>query len=317
LSWQFIEVEAGKWRRYLSLSSISQNIVDVFRTIAGFFQAIRILRKTRARLVVSKGGYVALPVLYAARVVGCPIIVHESDSVMGVTNRIGSRFAKRVLTAFDETIFPERDARYRKIGIPIRRSLRQAASLRSPKKVQPLLLVLPGSQGSTAINQYIRQGLRELLQICDVVHLTGTADYESFETLRKGLPENLVNRYHPYRFIDRQLPYYYQSADLIVLRASATTAAEAALFSKPVYVIPLPESANNHQQENARRLEQADAAIVKQQYQLSTEQFIKDIKNLLGDNDKLVGLGKNLAAYFDSSNAVSKMTQEITDASQD
>jgi UDP-N-acetylglucosamine--N-acetylmuramyl-(pentapeptide) pyrophosphoryl-undecaprenol N-acetylglucosamine transferase len=256
-----------------------------------------------------------MPLLYAARVVNCPVIVHESDSIMGVANRVGSKFAKRVLTAFDTGNFPNADNRFVKVGIPIRRSLRQAAKLKSPKKVRPVILVLPGSQGAAAINQYLRQALTNLLDFCDVVHFTGEKDFLAFESLKRNLPENQSERYRPYKFIDRELPYYYQSADLIIARSSATTAAEAALFAKALYVVPLPESANNHQQRNAALLEKAGAAVVREQYQLSAEVLTSDIKKLLTDKDKLQALGANLSRYFDSHDAVVKAINEINNAS--
>lgn len=314
LKWQFIEISAGKWRRYISFASIFQNLIDVFSIIRGFFQSIRLIKRHKIGLIVSKGGYIALPVLYAARVVGCPVIVHESDSVMGISNKVGSKFAKRVLTAFDTAIFPNNDSRYKKVGIPIRKSLRLAASLRSPKKERSLLLILPGSQGSVAINKYLKRGLRSLLGKYDVVHLTGKRDYNFFESFRKQLPKEMAGRYKPYKFIERELSYYYQLADLIIVRGSATIAAEAALFAKPIYIIPIPESANNHQQENAKVLEAANAAIVRQQYQLSDEKFIKDINSLMSNEEKLTEIGKNLAKYFNSNDSVEVIIKEITNA---
>lgn len=313
--WPFAIIEAGKWRRYLSLPSVTNNIIDIGRVIRGFFQSIKLLRRTRAKLVFSKGGYVAMPLLYAARVTGCPVIIHESDSIMGVANRVGSKFSKKVLTAFDTENFANADGRYVKVGIPVRKNLRQAAKLQSPKKIRPVVLVLPGSQGSAAINQYLKQALNNILEFCDVVHLTGNKDFSTFESLRKQLPKNRAERYRPYKFIDRELPYYYQSADLVVARSSATTAAEAALFSKALYVVPLPDSANNHQQRNASLLEKAGAAVVRQQYQLSAEVFASDIKELLSDRSKLQQMGSKLAGYFGSQDATTKVIKEINETS--
>lgn len=311
--WKFITVDAGKWRRYRTLASLIQNVTDIFRTIRGFFQALQLIRRLDARLVVSKGGYVAVPVLYAARLLRCPVIVHESDSVMGVANRIGAKFARKVLTAFEPAVFgvASSDRRFVKVGIPVRRSLLQAARLRSPKKDRPVILILPGSQGSAAINRYVKEGLTQLLSKYDVIHLTGEQDYQTFMQIKRRLTKAAAVRYRPYQFIDRELPYYYRSADLIIARSSATTMAESAIFSKPLYVIPLPQSANNHQQRNAKLLEAADAVIVRQQYQLSVEQFLADIRDLLRDRNRLTQVGHNLGRYFDSSRATEKMLAEI------
>ncbi len=312
--WEFIQIDAGKWRRYRTPESLVKNIRDVFRTVSGFFQALRLLKRLNARLVVSKGGFVAVPVLYAARLLRCPVIVHESDSVLGVANKIGSKFARRVLTAFDPAVLGG-DQRFVKVGIPVRHALIQAAKLRSPKKDRPMLLILPGSQGSMAINRYIKEGMAQLLSKYDVIHLTGEQDYQDFAQIKRGLPKGLATRYKPYSFIDRELPYYYKAADLIIARSSATTMAEAALFAKPLYVIPLPESANNHQQRNAKLLEEQGAVMVRQQYQLSTEQFLTDMETLLADQEKLAAMGSRLQNYFNSATATEQMLTEINHVS--
>ncbi|MEX1052172.1 MAG: UDP-N-acetylglucosamine--N-acetylmuramyl-(pentapeptide) pyrophosphoryl-undecaprenol N-acetylglucosamine transferase [Patescibacteria group bacterium] len=309
--WEFEAIAAGKWRRYRTVASILQNVADVFRTVKGFFQAVRLLRRLDAQLVVSKGGYVAVPVLYAARLIGCPVIVHESDAVMGLANKIGSKFAQKVLTAFDPAVL-DGDGRFVKVGIPVRRALIQAARLRSPKKDRPVLLILPGSQGSMAINRYVKEGMAEFLGKYDIIHLTGEPDYQVFAEIKRALPKNLAARYKPYPFIERELPYYYQAADLIIARSSATTMAEAALFKKPLYVVPLPQSANNHQQRNAQLLEASGAVMVRQQYQLSTEQLLTDIESLLSNPERLLAMGESLGRYFDSATATGRMIGEIS-----
>jgi len=311
--WQFLTIESGKWRRYLDSKSIFSNIIDIFRLIKGFFQAMKILRKHRARLVFSKGGFVALPLLYAARVIGCPIIVHESDSVMGVANRVGSKYAKKILTAFDPKVFPNVDSRFMQVGIPIRRSLQQASKLKSPRKVRPVILVLPGSQGATAINKLIKQSLLSIIEKYDLIHLTGESDFKDFEKLRSTMTKVQQERYRPYHFIDRELPYYFQLADLIIARSSATTTAEAALFKKALFAIPLPGSANNHQQINAQILNDIGAAYIREQYQLSGEQFLSSIDELLGNQSTLQTMGENLAKYFGSNEATTKTVKVLID----
>ena len=312
LGWQFVGIEAGKWRRYFSLSSALQNIGDGVRVIIGFFQAISLLRKTGASLVFSKGGYVALPFIYATKVLGRKLIVHESDAIMGLTNRLGANFASRVLTAFSTSIYPQADGRYLQVGIPIRRALRQATKLKSPTKDRQLILIIGGSQGSLAMNNLFKPLLAALVKQYDVVHSTGEADFEAYDRLRKALPKTDQPHYKPYAFIDRELPYYYQAADLIVARSSATTLAEAATFSKALYLIPLPSSASNHQLANARKLEAASAAIVREQYQLNSERLRTDLAEILNNRDQLKTMGDQLRQYFNQEESLPKIMNEIT-----
>lgn len=311
LNWPFLTVEAGKWRRYVNLKAIGENLGDVVKTIKGFFQSLSIIRKNKVRLVIGKGGYVSLPVILAAKFAGCKIIVHESDTVMGLSNRIAARFANKILTNFPVSVFPFADQRFVQVGMPIRRSLRQAAKLKAPQKERPLLLVLPGSQGSLAINAYIKAELANLLQFTDIVHLTGEKDFPLFKNLAENLPSEDRKYYRPYQFIDRELPYYFRTADLLVARASATTIAEAALFRRALYLVPLPSAASNHQVINARFLANGQSAVVKEQYQLTSEIFVHDIKTLIEDGQKLKDLGERLHNYFSEDEALTKIMSEI------
>ncbi len=317
LGWSFVSIEAGKWRRHSGLSGFGQNLVDLGRTIAGVFQAIVILRRTNARLIVGKGGGVALPVIVAAKLTRRPVIIHESDVVMGMANRLSMRFAHRILTTFNPTVFPFYDQRFVQVGMPIRQSLRQAARLKGPKKSRPLVLILPGSQGSSAINNYVKGSLNQLLKVIDIIHLTGEKDYPTFAALQQAMPSAMRNHYKPYRFIDRELPYYFQAADLVVARASATTATEAALFRKPLYMIPLPTAANNHQVANAKVLQRAGAAVVKEQYQLTPEIFRDDVLVLLKNEAKLTKLGNALHDYFNEEKTLEKILESFEAAKEE
>lgn len=311
LGWKIETIQAGKWRRYSTIGSVISNLIDGFRVVIGFFQALKILKRGKVTTVFSKGGYVALPVVFAAKLLGCRIIVHESDAVMGLTNRLSAKLADRILTAFNVESYPTKNDRYRQVGIPVRASLRRASTLKAPKKSRPLLLVLPGSQGSIAINSFLRTSLNQLLEKIDVVHLTGEREYQEFVKIRESLSSAKRAHYKPYSFIDRELPLYFQSADLIVARSSATTIAEAALFTKAMYLVPLPTAAANHQLENAMRLNAAGAAVIKQEYQLSTESFIKDILELISDEQRLAEIGQKLKQYFKSSDTIMSVIKEI------
>lgn len=309
--WPFHSISAGKWRRYWSLGAIVQNIVDIGRSIKGFFESLRLLTTSGARVIFSKGGYVALPMVLAAKLLGRQIIIHESDSVMGLTNRISVRLASKILTAFAPSVFPRHDSRFEQVGIPIRRTFRSAAKLQGVRKSRPLVLVIAGIQGSQAINRLVREGLLELIQMADVVHITGEAEIKSHKALAERLNKKLQSAYRPFAYITRELPYYFQSSDLVVSRASATTTAEAAVFSRALYLIPLPNSANDHQLINARHLQAAGAAVMREESTLNTKGFIEDIKRLLADKAQLQNLGSRLGKYFNEQNAVERIIDII------
>lgn len=310
-SWQFRTISAGKWRRYWTIGAIIWNLFDVGRSAKGFFEAIGLLLRSGAEVVFSKGGYVALPVVLAAKLLGRQIIIHESDSVMGLTNRLSAHFAKRILTAFSPLVFPHHDSRFEQVGIPVRRTLRNVANLRGVRKLRPLILIIAGIQGSKAINRLVRETLIELIAVADIVHVTGEADFIEHKTLARQLTKERQNAYRPFNFITRELPYYFQNSDLVVSRSSATTIAEAALFSRAMYLIPLPGSASDHQLSNARHLQAAGAAIWRDESALNGERFTKDLKRLLADKVQLQNLGTRLSRYFNEQDAVERIVEII------
>ncbi|MEK7202497.1 MAG: UDP-N-acetylglucosamine--N-acetylmuramyl-(pentapeptide) pyrophosphoryl-undecaprenol N-acetylglucosamine transferase [Patescibacteria group bacterium] len=310
--WQFRSISAGKWRRYWTLGAIFQNIIDVGRSFKGFFESLRLLISSGAKVIFSKGGYVALPMVLAAKLLGRRIVIHESDSVMGLTNRVSARLASKILTAFTPSVFPGHDSRFEQVGIPIRRTFRHAAKLQGVSKSRPLVLVIAGIQGSQAINRLVKEALMELIEVADVVHITGEAEIRSHKSLAERLSKKLQSAYRPFAFITRELPYYFQSSDLVVSRASATTTAEAAVFSRALYLIPLPGSASDHQLANARHLQAAGAAVMREESILNTKGFIEDIKRLLADKAQLQNLGTRLGKYFNEENAVERIIEIIT-----
>ena len=310
--WPFRAISAGKWRRYWSLVALVQNIIDLGRSVKGFFESFSLLATSGAKVIFSKGGYVALPMVLAAKLLGRRIIIHESDSVMGLSNRISARLASKTLTAFSPSVFPWHDGRFEQVGIPIRRTFRQAAKLQGVRKSRPLVLVIAGIQGSKAINRLVQETLMELIQVADIVHITGEAEIQAHKAIAQSLSKKFQNAYRPFAFITRELPYYFQSSDLVVSRASATTTAEAAVFSRAVYLIPLPSSASNHQLINARHLQAAGAAVMREESTLNSERFIEDIKRLLADKAQLQNLGTRLDKYFNEQGAVERVIEIIT-----
>jgi len=310
-NWLFYSIIAGKWRRYWSLSAIFLNLFGVLKLIVGIFQSIKVIISARVTVVFSKGGYVALPVVIAAKILGKRIIIHESDTIMGLTNKISVRLADTVLTAFKTDIFPNKTAKFVQVGIPIRQALFQASKLKSPQKNRPLILIMGGIQGSKKINSLVRESLSELIDSADVVHVTGESEYILHKNIADRLDLQKKNAYRPYGILKRELPYYYQLTDLIVCRSGATTLAEASLFKRALYLIPLSSSSGNHQQINAEQLQSAGAAVVANENNLTSEKFAQDIKRILVDKAQRNLLSSRLESYFDQSNTNERIVEII------
>ncbi len=236
-------IPAGKWRRYLSAA----NLADVLRVLAGIFAAMVVLARERPALLFSKGGYVTVPPVIAARLLGIPVITHESDTDPGLATRINSRFADLVLTSFPETAAWFRAQLRERVvttGNPVRERFFRAdaaagrAALGAPGGT-PILLVLGGSLGSESVNRLVRSALPRLAERCIVVHQTGARDF---------VPSGAGSRYRPVAFVGEELPDLMAAADLVVARAGANTLAELAACGTPALLLPLDLSGSRGDQ---------------------------------------------------------------------
>ena len=269
---KFVSIPAGKLRRYWDW----QNLADVFRTLAGFFVALGIMLRFWPDRVFIKGGYVGVPVGLAAKLLGRPMVVHESDSHIGLANRLLLPLAKTVCVAFPVDSYRLSRLYSQRLihtGIPLN-ELFYASEIPNNTGVvfpqhQPLLLILGGSQGAHTINQTIKTVLPQLLRDYVVVHLSGSHDFS-------GLKEWAMNeRFRNYFLFEslsnEQVAYLMKKSALIISRSGATTIAEIAAIGKPVILVPLPGSASEHQLRNAEYLAGKGAAVMIEQDNLSPE----------------------------------------------
>ncbi|MDR0558323.1 MAG: undecaprenyldiphospho-muramoylpentapeptide beta-N-acetylglucosaminyltransferase [Treponema sp.] len=280
---EFFGVPSGKLRRYVSF----QNVLDIFKIIAGFFAARKILKKEKPAMLFSKGGFVSVPPVVAAFSLHIPVFAHESDFSPGLATKINSRFSKRIFTAYQDTVsqFP---AAYRhKItvtGNPVREAFRTADKNRGRaflgvEEKDRILLVLGGSQGAKEINDLVREHLDELTKRYVVVHQTGQAGWDA--------PAS--ERYKPYRYIDEEMPHTLAAAELALGRSGAGTVWECAAVGKPMALIPLRGSGTRGDQvENARFFEKAGAAVVIDR----TERLAGIIAELAVDDEKRAAMAR-------------------------
>ncbi len=240
-------ISCGKMRRYFSW----QNFIDFFKVPIGFLEAIRILRKFKPDVVFSKGGYVGMPVTLAAAKLKIPIIVHESDVVPGLANKIAFRFADKICISFEETKkFVKRYAKKVVLtGNPVRKSLLggdkdKAYRLTGFDKHRPVILVMGGSQGALQINNLVRAGMDELLKKFQIIHIRGRGNLD-ISLHKKG--------YVQYEYVDENLKDFYALSELVVSRGGANSLCEIAFLKKKALIIPLGTAGSRGDQiENAK-----------------------------------------------------------------
>ena len=204
---KYYGISSGKLRRYFDWKNFS----DPFRVMNGFFEAKRILRKIKPDVIFSKGGFVSVPVVLAAKALHIPAVIHESDMTPGLANRIALRGATTVCCNFPETVEKIQGNRAIWTGTPIRQELFSGDANRGlsfcgfdSANDKPVLLIIGGSQGSVFINNAVRGSLDELLKDFRIIHLCG----------KGNLDESLKNRegYAQYEFISKELPDLFAAA---------------------------------------------------------------------------------------------------------
>ena len=251
------------------------NIVGFLGFIGGIFTAFfRLIRKSsRPDVIFLKGGYVCLPVGIIAKLFRIPYIIHESDVVAGLANRLLMRKAKKV--AFGMPIpeeLQEKHPNYIWTGIPVgpefrpvtpakQLSLKKAFSFNAEK---PLVVITGGSQGSENLNEATRAILPELLKFTSVGLVAGRKHYENMVDLKKyenWEKASLESNFRMWEF-NTTMSELMGAADVVVSRAGATTIAEMAALKKATILVPFERLPGGHQVKNAERLEKADAAAV-------------------------------------------------------
>lgn len=283
---RFESISCGKFRRYFSL----ENFLDFFRVIGGFFQSLKILKKLKPNVVFSKGGYVSVPVCFAAWMLKIPVVLHESDVTPGLANRICGHFAKAVCVSFDETkkFFP-----LKKIlvtGNPVRPFVLKGDQEKGFRITgftgqKPVLLIMGGSLGAEYLNELVFGSLCKLLQHIDIVHITGKGKFDLKKIFH--VDENLLKEYKCFEFLDEELPHIYAISDLVVSRAGANSIAEIVALEKPSILIPLGRDASRGDQlENAKFMEMAGASIVAENIETPRE-FANIILNAINAPEKL------------------------------
>ena len=233
-------IPSGKLRRYFSWKNFS----DPFRVIKGYFKAKKIIKKYKPDVVFSKGGFVTVPVVFAAHKYNIPVIIHESDMTLGLANKLAIKKATKVCHNFPETA-QYLGSKAVHTGSPIRQELFEGNKITALDMCgftanKPVIMVTGGSLGAENVNKLVRQALPELLQKFQVAHLCG-----------KGkIDESLKNTqgYAQFEYISDEMKDFFAMADLIISRAGANSICEIAALKKPNILIPLSAKASRGDQ---------------------------------------------------------------------
>ena len=287
----FQAITTGKLRRSARARELRQNLADALRVPLGVLQAVAIVARQRPDVVFSTGGYVAVPVGVAAKLLRRPLVMHEQILTLGLANRILARLATEVLVSHASSVrsLPAR-ARDRAIvtGNPIRPELLSGSREAALNAFEldphlPTVYVTGGAQGSVQINTLVSEILPELLSCCQVLHQCGELSYERMRALAQALPAERRSRYRVVDYIHSELPDVLAAADLVVSRSGAGTVAELTALGKPCVLIPLIPTGGDEQRRNALHLADAGAARVLAGEDATAPRLLATLLALLGD----------------------------------
>ncbi len=320
----FMYAPAGKRRHYRSIL----NFFDRFKTAWGIFQTTIRLFFVFPDVIFSKGGYASVPVLFAARLFGIPVIIHESDSVPGRANMWAAQFAKRIAISYPEaaeafkkvTDVKNKKATIALTGNPIRKELlvpavEGAREFLDLEEGVPVVAVFGGSQGAQSVNEAIIEALPELLPLCYVIHQTGKEHInivqESARTVTEGLA--FKERYKPFPFLNvLAMRMVAGVADIVISRAGSGSIFEIAAWGTPSLIVPIPEDVSRDQRSNAFAYARHGSAVVIEQGNLSPHIIVSEITRLLNDTaerERMTAAAKEFARP----DAAEKIAREVLD----
>ncbi|WP_049417615.1 undecaprenyldiphospho-muramoylpentapeptide beta-N-acetylglucosaminyltransferase [Staphylococcus hominis] len=300
---KYYPISSGKLRRYLSF----ENAKDVFKVLKGILDARRVLKKEKPDLLFSKGGFVSVPVVIAARSLNIPTIIHESDLTPGLANKISLKFSKKIYTTFEDTLkyLPKDKADF--VGATIREDLKEGNQQKgyeitgfdSDKKV---LLVMGGSLGSKKLNDIIRENLEALLHDYQIIHLTGHGLVdESYK--QKG--------YIQYEFVKEELTHLLSITDTVVSRAGSNAIYEFLTLRIPMLLIPLGlDQSRGDQIDNAKYFESKGYGKMIPEDQLTQFKLLEQLKQIESHRNDIIHQMKSYKESYTKEDLFNKILND-------
>ena len=267
-------ISSGKLRRYFD----PKNFTDPFKVLKGYGEARRIIKKLKPDVLFSKGGFVSVPAVLAARHFHIPTIIHESDLTPGLANKICIPSAWKVCCNFPETLQYLPADKAVLTGSPIRQELLKGDPIRALQFTglapgKPVILVMGGSLGAAAVNEAVRSILPRLLKDFHVIHLCGRDKID--------LSLNGLSGYVQYEYIKGELKDLFALSDIVISRAGANAICELLALRKPSLLIPLPAASSRGDQIlNARSFEKQGFSMVLEEENITPDSLLEAVRAL-------------------------------------
>lgn len=268
-------IASGKLRRYFDLKNFS----DPFRVVKGYGEALRLMKSLKPDVVFSKGGFVSVPVVMAAKQKKIPAIIHESDMTPGLANKLAIPCATKVCCNFPETVKYLPEGKAVLTGTPIRRELFEGDAIQGLTYCgftsgKPVLLVIGGSTGSVVVNEAVRGCLDVLLEHFQIIHICGKDKLDPSYNGRTG--------YVQFEYVKKELASLLALSDVVISRAGANAICELLALRKPNVLIPLSANASRGDQIlNAQSFKEQGYSEVIEEENLTSELLNSTVLSVL------------------------------------
>lgn len=297
-------ISSGKLRRYFDVKNFS----DPFRVAKGLGEANRILKKIQPDVVFSKGGFVTVPVVLAAKKNKIPAIIHESDMTPGLANKLCIPSASKVCCNFKETfeLLPEGKAVL--TGTPIRKELFEGSAAKAAEFCglsadRPTILVIGGSSGSVVINNAIWENLDEILPDFQIIHLCGKGHLDDSLKNKRG--------YVQFEYVSKELRDLFALTDLVISRAGANAICELLALKKPNILIPLSKAASRGDQIlNAKSFKKNGFSYVIEEEELSKASLLNAIRDVSTHKEQYIK-AMSESEMSDSIGTIMRLIEEL------
>ncbi|WP_414054941.1 undecaprenyldiphospho-muramoylpentapeptide beta-N-acetylglucosaminyltransferase [Macrococcus equi] len=300
---KYFGISSGKLRRYFSV----ENAKDVFKVQKGIMDALIVLKNEKPDIVFSKGGFVAVPVTIAAKMLKIKTIIHESDVTPGLANKLALKFANKLYTTFEDTLnyVPREKSDY--VGSIIRDDLfsgdeQKGYQITQFNKDKKVIMVMGGSLGSTVINKTIRENIDVLLQDYQIIHLVGRGNLD-ISLNRQG--------YYQREFVSTDLMHLYKITDIMISRAGANAIFEFLALQKPMILIPLgKDQSRGDQIENANIFKTKGFAQVIDESDLNGQVLLKTLQKVENEYSVIVDRMKDNKSIHTAGSLLEKIIKD-------
>ena len=305
--------KTGKLRVYFSPLNLFDAVFTFFATI----RAVFLLFFIYPDVVFSKGAYPSFPITTAARLLGIPVIIHESDSVPGRANKIAGKFAKRVALSYSEAASYFSAEKIALTGNPIRQELLDVPKVNAREMFgliedKPLIFITGGSQGAQLLNDVLIRVGPKILDTYQVIHQVGSQNFANFQATMDIILKNhpYQNQYKIFPYLDtQQMSAIGQTANLIISRGGSSIF-EIAVWGVPSIIVPISKTNGDHQRKNAYAYARTGACSVIDENNLTPNLFLSEIDRIC-NNEEVITRMKKGTKIFAKKDAALKIAIEI------